>query len=56
VRSGQGRTRDELSPELAADIQRKWEEVALPATGYASYAEMRAGINRELGRPFASES
>lgn len=52
VRSGQGRTREVLSPQLAAAIGAKWGEYAGPKTGYASYAEMRAGVNAELGRPF----
>lgn len=54
VRCGQGRTREVLTPELAAAIQAKWGEACQPVTGYASFAEMRAGVNRELGRPFSS--
>lgn len=49
-----GRNREVLSPESRATVLRKWAEVMLPATGYASYQDMRQGINRELGRPFAS--
>lgn len=28
----------------------RWRDIVLPATGYASFADMRAGINKELGR------
>lgn len=43
--------REELTPALREAILEKWREVMLPATGYASYEEMRRGINAELGRP-----
>lgn len=49
-KGGSGRGRRALSPPMQAAFQRKWEEVVLPATGYASYEELRAGVNRELGR------
>lgn len=51
---GPGGNREQLSPELRAAILQRWTDVMLPATGYASYGEMRRGINAELGRPFAS--
>lgn len=47
-----GANKQQLSPELHAAIEYRWREVLLPATGYASYEEMRRGVNRELGRPF----
>ena len=52
VRQGAvGKNREELTPEMRAAIQQKWTDVMLPATGYASYDDMRRGINAELGRP-----
>lgn len=47
---GAGRGRARLSPGTLAEMDRKWAEVVAPATGYASYAEMRTGVNAELGR------
>lgn len=50
---GVGKNKAQLSEAARAAIQRQWEEVAKPLTGYASYDEMRRAINRQLGRPFA---
>ncbi|EFN58781.1 hypothetical protein CHLNCDRAFT_59577 [Chlorella variabilis] len=54
VREGRvGRNKEELTPELRQAIQERWDDTMLPVTGYATYEEMRRGINRELGRPFS---
>ena len=55
VRHGKvGKNKGELTPRMREAILQKWQDIMLPATGFESYAEMRAGINRELGRPFKS--
>ncbi|PSC71632.1 sulfotransferase [Micractinium conductrix] len=55
VREGRlGANKQQLTPELEAALQQRWTEYMLPRTGYGSYADMRRGINSELGRPFAS--
>lgn len=57
VRAGvPGGNKRDLSPELRSAILAKWNEVVEPATGYASYADMRRGINAELGRPFLGKA
>jgi hypothetical protein len=48
---GVGKGRGGLGEQLKREMQEKWEEVMLPVTGYATYCEMRNGINEELGRP-----
>lgn len=55
IREGKvGANKLELSAAARAAIQARWEEVMLPASGYAhSYEELRCGINAELKRPFA---
>jgi hypothetical protein len=53
VRVGKvGKGKDALMPEVVDAFKLKWNEVMLPATGYASYEEFRAGVNSELGRQF----
>lgn len=49
-----GANRAELSPQVKAALQQRWTDYMLPRTGYATYEEMRRGINQELGRPFIS--
>jgi len=39
-----------LSERSLSLLDKKWKEVVTPATGYDSYAEFRAGINKELDR------
>lgn len=41
-----------LSAETLAQFDQKWKEIAMPEMGYATYDDMRAGINKELGRAF----
>ncbi len=41
-----------LSPELIGKFDAKWQSVLKPITGYDSYEDMRAGINKEFGRSF----
>lgn len=41
-----------LSKRTISKFDQKWKEIVTPELGYASYEEMRAGINRELGRHF----
>lgn len=48
-----GANSKELSAAARAAIQRRWEEVMLPATGCATYQQLRQQINAELGRPFS---
>jgi hypothetical protein len=53
VRTGKiGKGKEVFAPETVEAFKRKWDEVMLPATGYASYEEFRAGVNKELGRKF----
>ena len=47
---GAGHGRAALSPRMLEALASKWAEVVLPATGYGSYAELREGVNAELGR------
>eukprot|EP00210_Caulerpa_lentillifera_P008863 g8456.t1 len=47
---GEGRV--EISVEQLKALDEKWKEMVTPVCGYQSYQEMRAGINKELGRPF----
>jgi hypothetical protein len=54
VRQGAaGRNKEALTPELRQAIQERWDDTMRPVCGYASYEEMRRGVNRELGRPFS---
>ena len=43
-----------LSEEMQEKMEAKWKLLAEPVTGYGSYKEMRAGINKELGRSFGA--
>ncbi|GAB4820629.1 hypothetical protein N2152v2_007675 [Parachlorella kessleri] len=55
VRHGKvGKNKGELSPQMREAILQKWRDIMLPATGFESYGEMRASVNRELGRQFKS--
>eukprot|EP00210_Caulerpa_lentillifera_P006176 g5901.t1 len=47
-----GEGKKEISPEQLKALDAKWKEVVEPICGYATYEEMRAGINKELGRSF----
>lgn len=47
---GAGGGRAALSPDTQEALRRRWAEVVLPATGYATYDELRRGVNDELGR------
>lgn len=53
VRKGvTGEGRKEISPEQLKALDSRWKELVQPVFGYASYEEMRLGINKELGRSF----
>ncbi|HEX5263773.1 MAG TPA: sulfotransferase domain-containing protein [Phenylobacterium sp.] len=43
---GSGRGRQELSPETAAAIDAKWQELVTPATGFADYAALEGEVRR----------
>lgn len=47
---GAGRGREQLSDGMRAALQRKWDEVVAPCTGYPNYDTLRRGVNAELGR------
>ena len=54
-----GATRDgvqSLSEEMNEKMRMKWKELAEPITGYGSYEEMRAAVNKEFGRSFESST
>ncbi|GMH41151.1 hypothetical protein BSKO_09061 [Bryopsis sp. KO-2023] len=51
VRQGK-RTEIKFSDDLQKKFDLKWDATMKPVTGYASYKEMREGINKELGRKF----
>ena len=40
-----------LSDAMNEKMDAKWKSFVQPVIGYSSYAEMRAGINKELERP-----
>jgi len=44
-----------LSAKSIAAIEAKWRSLFAPMCDYVSYEEMRAGINKELGRTFKEE-
>ena len=39
-----------LSAATLQSMKKKWDEVILPVTGYASYEDMRSGVSKELNR------
>ena len=41
-----------LSQKSLAGIEARWQSLFAPICNYANYEEMRAGINKELGRTF----
>eukprot|EP00210_Caulerpa_lentillifera_P007984 g7623.t1 len=47
-----GEGKKEISPEQLKAFDVKWKVVVEPVCGYASYEEMRVGINKELQRSF----
>ncbi|KAL4457843.1 hypothetical protein ABPG75_012708 [Micractinium tetrahymenae] len=51
-----GANKAELSAEVKAALQQRWADYMLPRTGYATYEEMRRGINKERGRPSSPEA
>jgi len=51
-----GRNKESMSSSMREAFEKKWLDVMLPATGFATYHEMRDSINRELRRPFKSSS
>lgn len=54
VRKGvSGEGKKEISPEQLRALDARWKELVQPVCGYATYEEMRAEINKELGRSFA---
>lgn len=56
VRSGKtGGAKAVLSQEMIDKIYQRWREILTPVTGYETYAEMRAAINKELGRELGSK-
>ncbi|GMH38807.1 hypothetical protein BSKO_06705 [Bryopsis sp. KO-2023] len=55
IREG-GRAKVELSEALKEKFDLKWHTTIKPVTGYASYKELREGINKELGRKFSVQS
>lgn len=44
----------ELSAKACEQIDTRWKSVMETLTGYATYTDMRSGINEELGRNFCS--
>ncbi len=52
VRAGKVGNNKDLPPRLVDAFEKKWREVVLPQTGFATYQEMRQAINKELARPF----
>ena len=53
VRVGKiGQGNDKVANETVEAFKKKWDEVMLHVTGYVSYEEYRAGVNKELGRKF----
>ncbi|GMH36013.1 hypothetical protein BSKO_03881 [Bryopsis sp. KO-2023] len=51
VRQGK-RAKVKFSDKIQKQFNLKWETTVKPATGYASYNELREGVNKELGRNF----
>ena len=53
VRNGRvNESKEAFSPETLQKIDKKWIEMAKSTVGFDSYDEMRAAINKELGRKF----
>eukprot|EP00210_Caulerpa_lentillifera_P008864 g8457.t1 len=53
VRKGvTGEGKETICPDQLKAMDARWNEIAKPICGYETYAEMRAGINKELGRSF----
>jgi len=50
--SGEGKR--EITPQQMEALDAKWREIVTPICGYETYEEMRAGINKELGRSFGT--
>jgi len=56
VRKGEvGQGKEEISPEQLEAMNQRWKDIVQPVCGYASYEEMRRGINQQLGRFFDKE-
>lgn len=55
VRKGESNgSRKVLSNAIEQKLKKCWKEIVAPVCGYENYDEMRAGINKELGRKFGS--
>lgn len=53
VRSGKvGANKAELTDEYKEKLEKRWDDVCKPVVGFDTYEEMRAAVNKELGRPF----
>lgn len=52
VRGGGSGPKPQPSPAIKCILDEKWESIVFSATGYACYEDLRAGINKELGRSF----
>lgn len=48
--AGVGGGRETIGEATREAMLEKWRQVLLPVTGYSSYAELRVGLNAELGR------
>ncbi|CAD7703099.1 unnamed protein product [Ostreobium quekettii] len=55
IREGRvGGHKASVPPDILRQLEERWSTELLPLTGYRTYAEMRAGVNRELQRSFAA--
>lgn len=44
-----GASREALSPELRAELERRWAEVVTPALGFTTYEELRSAHRQRVG-------
>ena len=55
IRKGKAKEGNKLlSDAMNEKMDAKWKSFVQPVIGYSSYAEMRAGINKELERPLGA--
>lgn len=54
VMDGKNSYRAEVSASSKLLLDKQWESIVETETGYASYEELRAEVNKELGRSFGT--
>lgn len=53
VRNGKvNESKEALSAKNLKTLKKLWDDIIKPVTGFDTYEEMRASVNKELGRTF----